>query len=159
ASQPILHPPNLGLEVVVWRMSHQGHPIQVDQGKDRENLRLVEVIAGKGGNLTQVSPEIHAVQANAGQTVKRPLPGDEKTDGPLLRLTFAQDHDAAAPLDSGSHYGRPPISPASQSSARLKSLSHFSRCSADSCSSLLSPFSFSATITCSGFILATMCGE
>jgi hypothetical protein len=94
-SEPALHPVNLGIESIVWRMNNAVHPIQVDQGKHSENIRPVERIASEGADLIQATPEIPMSKANGAKPVCLPLPGDEMLDGQFLRLAFAK-HDNAA---------------------------------------------------------------
>jgi len=50
-SEPLLHTANLGVEFIIRRMTNEIHPVQVDKGKDREHIRLVEGGTGKRGDL------------------------------------------------------------------------------------------------------------
>lgn len=95
ASEPASYPVNFGVEFINRRMNNEIHPIQVDEGKNRENIRPVEGIASKGADLFQVSPEIPMSKGDGAKPVCLPLPGDEMLDGPFLRVTFAKHNNSA----------------------------------------------------------------
>jgi len=92
SQEPALHTANLGIHFIIRRVNNAVHSIQVNQGKDRENIRLVERIASKRADLIQVSLEVSVSEANGARLVRPPLPIDEMGNGQLLCLAFAT-HD------------------------------------------------------------------
>ena len=94
-TEPALHPSDLGVELVVCRVGHTLHALQIDQGEHSENVLPVEVVAGKRADVFQVSTEIPAVQANGGEPVCLPLPGHKVPDGQFLGGPFT-DHNNPA---------------------------------------------------------------
>jgi len=85
-SEPLLHTANLGVEFIIRRMTNEIHPVQVDKGKDREHIRLVEGGTGKRGDLRGGGGHIYG----AGQLTPTRLPATARSLSPsafsVLRL-------------------------------------------------------------------------
>jgi hypothetical protein len=94
-SEPALHPVNFGIEFIVRRLNDPVHLVQVDKGKDCENVPPIQGVSGEGANLIEVCAEIPMSKSDGAEPVCPPLPGDEMLDRQFLRLTFAK-HDNSA---------------------------------------------------------------
>jgi hypothetical protein len=92
-SKPASHPLSLGIEFIIKPMINEVHTIKVDEGKNRDDVRLVKRGASKSADLPRRDTSV--VQANGRHPVFLPLPGHKVPNGQFLGGSFANYNDPA----------------------------------------------------------------